>query len=141
MSKKDKKRFPLKSPSLAFFLCLFIAIFGWISVNLSKDYTKKMAFHISVTDVPDYTKSVKLSDSTIQVAITMSGFSFLQHSFTDIQDSLVLSASHVLEGKDKTGVISISSQELQHFLDNQQCEILRYAQIETPEVLRMYVKY
>ncbi len=141
MAEQEKKRLRFRSPSLAFIICLLFSIFGWFSINLSKDYAQTVSYVMTLTQVPEYVSKVTTPDSIVTVTIQMSGFSFLKYTFSEHNTTLPISVQEIINEKDKRGTIVVTKKELRSYLIDKQLIIAKSIEVETPDNIRFYIEY
>ncbi len=64
-----------------FIVCLFISIFIWILVRLSKDYIYTVDYHLTYTHVPDGHRLTGASDTVVKVNLKLQGFDFFSEQY------------------------------------------------------------
>ena len=70
-----------RSQLYIFMVCLFISIFIWSLVRLSRDYFYTINYRIYYTQIPSNLRLVSFSDSVLTLSIKLQGFDFFSQEF------------------------------------------------------------
>ncbi len=141
MSRKEHKRFHLRYPSLAFIFCLLFSIVGWFSIRLSENYSKTVEYRVELQQIPDYVSSIEVSDSVFFLTIEMSRFAFLKHSIFNSDKILPISVDKILDARDKRSGVIVSKKELERYITDQHLIYADNIEVQSPDILRFYIKY
>jgi hypothetical protein len=87
-----------------FLTCLGISIFFWLLVQLSKEYSYNVEYHLHYKQVPSSLHLIYSSDSVITVTIKVQGFEFF--------------SEHFLKGRHRTFDVSLRGIKIKPY-DNQ----------------------
>lgn len=144
MNKKDResqlRNLKLKKPSLAFLVSMLLSALGWITINFSKEYTQTLSYTIHCYDLPEKTKMVSLSDSTIMVTIKTKGFNYLNPSFSDKQRVINLSVREITNQKSSRRAYTFDKNVLEEYIYKKELIGKGFIAIEHPERITFYLK-
>ncbi|MEW6469419.1 MAG: hypothetical protein AB1458_10855 [Bacteroidota bacterium] len=92
----------------AFFICLLIAIFSWLLITLSRDYTQRFRFRASYVNLPKDRAIVNLLPDSLEMSLTASGFSLLNLKWEE-NKSIHIDCSVMRMKKDSLYYIPLAS--------------------------------
>lgn len=132
------QKLKLKKPSLAFLLCLAIAIAAWFIVTFSKDYRVTQEYRIICYNLPEGKEAVTVSDSVISLTFNQKGLKYLTKPFSDKNKVIYLSINDLIKPKSKVSVYTFTNKEMRDFLvrNNFSSELVW---VEAPEVITFYL--
>lgn len=133
------KKLPLKLPSLAFLICLLLAIMAWIVVTFSRDYTVTQEYKLVSYNLPEGKKSVTFSDTVISLTFNQKGVNYLMKPYSNKEKVVYVSITDLIKSKKKVSVYTFTSKEMRDFLSQYNFGPELVA-VEAPEVLTIYVK-
>ncbi len=110
--KNGKQKLHIKNSRLVFLICVLIAAFFWLLINLSNVYTIDNSFTVSYKNEPDNFRVTKLIDSTLSVRITARGFLILKLDLFNDMDKLQINLNNYTLEKHSNSKYSIYTQEL-----------------------------
>ena len=128
----------LKLPSLAFLVCLAIAIAAWVVVTFSKDYRVTYNFKVQCYNLPEGKRTVTVSDSVLSLTFNQKGLNYLRTPFNEKEKIVYVSVSDLIKPKQKVSVYTFSNKEMRDFLvrHNFGSELVA---VESPEVVTFYL--
>ncbi len=128
----------LKLPSLAFFVCLVIAVVAWVVVTFSKDYRVTYNFKVQCYNLPQGKKSVTVSDTVFSLTFNQKGLNYLRKPFNKKDKVVYVSVSDLIKPKKKVTVYTFTNKEMREFLSryNFGSELVA---VEEPEVVTFYL--
>lgn len=128
----------LKLPSLAFLVCLIIAIAAWFVVTFSKDYRVTYNFKVVCYNLPEGKKSVTVSDSVFALTFNQKGLKYLSAPFNNKDREVYVSVAELIKPKQRVSVYTFTSKEIRDFLVQHHYGSELVA-VESPEVVTFYL--
>lgn len=138
--KTPLKEIGLRKPPVAFLMCLLFTVLAWFSINLSKEYTQTLSYSISCYDLPENTKEVSLSDSTLFITVKTKGFNYLKPSFSDKRRVVNLSITALTNQKSPRRAYSFDKNILEEYIRENEIIGSGFIAIEHPERFTLYLK-
>ncbi len=136
---EDKRRIPVKLPSLAFIVCLLISIACWLLVTLSKEYKMTYDYKLVCENLPEGRKSVTASDTVITLTFNQKGLRYLSKSFSQDEKVLTISMNDLIKPKKKVTVYTFTNKELCDYLSTHNFGSELVA-VSSPEVITFYLR-
>lgn len=137
MSEKGKRE--RKRPTLAFFVCLLLAIFCWFFLTFSKDYKATMNYHIQCVDLPEGKQSVTVSDTILSLTFNQKRLRYFMKPYSDKDKVVYVSINELIKPKNRVSVYTFTNREMRDFLTHHGFGP-ELVSVESPEVITFYLR-
>lgn len=134
-----ESKWNVRRPSMAFLVCVFISIIGWLVVTFSKDYRVTMDYQIKCYNLPQNKELVNISDTVLSLTFNQKGLKYLSKPFSSKNKVVYVSVSDLIKPKGKAVVYTVSSREMREYLSHN-CFGSELVAVEAPEVITFYLR-
>ena len=93
----------------AFFICVLLAVFSWMLIVLTKDYTLRFRFKTTYINLPEGKAVVNLLPDSMEMNIIANGFSMLNLKWFTSKRNMVIDCSVMKLKKDSTFYVSLNA--------------------------------